>query len=132
MAKPGEIQRAKIIEVLRDSHGPQTAYEILNALRDTNPKIAPTTVYRALNTLVEAGHLHRLESMNAYILCQDKSCSQKAILSICDDCGSVDETVDSDLLETMTQKLSKTGFASTRHIIEVHGICANCEPENAN
>ncbi|MEL7116167.1 MAG: Fur family transcriptional regulator [Pseudomonadota bacterium] len=110
---------------------PTSAYDLLHALRDEHPKIAPPTIYRALAALVEKGKVHRLESLNAFVACQCEHQHQAAILSICDDCGAVEETVAPKLLDQLTQLTKKSGFAAMRHVIEIHGRCASCGASEA-
>lgn len=129
MGKKGDILRAEISALLNRSERPQSAYDILAGLREFNPKIAPTTVYRALNSLTEDGAVHRLESLNAYVLCQGHEEHHEAILSICDDCGNVEETVAPDVLDTMAEAVAKSGFAPARHVVELHGTCSDCSTE---
>lgn len=132
MGKRGDIVQGEVLKALRQSDTPLSAYDVLSELRNFNPKAAPPTVYRALNALIEQGLVHRLESLNAYMPCQCDSHSQEAILSICDDCGSVEETVDPELAETMARVAGKSGFATQRQVIELHGTCADCGPERTN
>lgn len=130
MGKRGDALRAEVVHALRDAGQPQTAYDILHKLRTTNPKTAPTTVYRTLNSLADRGDIHRLESLNAYVLCQGEDTCHDAILAICDDCGTVKETAAPEVLETMASAIGKSGFAPSRHIVEVHGTCADCTVES--
>ncbi|MEM9707556.1 MAG: Fur family transcriptional regulator [Pseudomonadota bacterium] len=129
MGKRGEALRLEVLEALRRAKGPLSAYDILAEMRASNPKAAPMTVYRALNTLADQGLVHRLESLNSYMLCQCADQRHEAILSICDGCGLVEETVAPEVVATMSRAVGKSGFAPVRHIIEVHGICADCGPE---
>lgn len=126
MSKRGEKMQAEVLAVLRRRLGPLSAYDVLGELREVNPKIAPPTIYRALAALTERGHVHRLESLNAFIACQCDRHQHASILSICDDCGSVEESVAPDLLKKLSSIAGKSGFAPTRHVIEVHGLCASC------
>ena len=126
MSTRGEKMQAEVLAVLRRHHGPLSAYAVLGALRPAHPKIAPTTIYRALAALMERGRIHRLESLNAYIACQCDRHQHAAILSICDDCGSVEESVAPELLKELSSMIGKSGFSPTRHVIEVHGQCASC------
>ncbi|MEM7026588.1 MAG: transcriptional repressor, partial [Pseudomonadota bacterium] len=87
---------------------------------------APTTIYRALSALTEQGRVHRLESLNAYIACQCDGHRQASVLSICDDCGIVEESVAPDVLKELSRLTGKSGFAARRHVIEVHGVCGTC------
>ncbi|MEM6481246.1 MAG: Fur family transcriptional regulator [Pseudomonadota bacterium] len=136
MGKRGEKMQAEVLDALKVSEAPMSAYEILAALRGAHPKIAPTTVYRALKALLEHGRIHRLESLNAYMTCQhlhtdDAAHPHQSVLSICDDCGAVDESEAPELLASLGDMLVKTGFQPQRHVIEVHGRCADCGPERS-
>ena len=131
MGRRGETVQAEVLAIMRKHAGPVSAYDLLGELRGGNAKAAPTTVYRALSALTERGCVHRLESLNAYIACQCDDHSHASILSICDDCGSVDERVAPDLLSKVSALLAKTGFEAKRHVIEVHGVCASCGAEPA-
>ena len=126
MGKRGEKMQADVLAVLRRRRGPLSAYDVLGELRDANPRIAPPTIYRALAALTERGRVHRLESMNAFIACQCDRHLHASILSICDDCGTVEESVAPDLLDAISSIAGKSGFRPARHVIEIHGLCASC------
>lgn len=132
MSRRGEKIQAEVLAVLRRRRGPLSAYDVLGELRETHPKIAPPTIYRAMAALTERGHVHRLESLNAFIACQCDRHQQASVLSICDDCGNVEERVAPDLLEDLSSIAGKSGFAPMRHVIEIHGVCATCGAEGAS
>ena len=116
----------EILNLLRESGRGITAYEVLDSLRPLRPKIAPPTVYRALKSLIEQGDVHRLESMNAFVACQKRCAHQTAILTICKDCGGVQERKLPAAVDTLLEAVSRSGFAPERHIVEVHGVCIQC------
>lgn len=126
MGKRGKKMQAEVLAVLRRRRAPLSAYDVLGELREAYPKIAPPTIYRALAALTEHGQVHRLESLNAFIACQCGRHKHASILSICDGCGAVEETVAPDLLKELSSIAGKSGFAPTRHVIEIHGLCASC------
>lgn len=126
MRTRGEKVQGEVLTILRRRGEPVSAYDVLGELRVANPKAAPPTVYRALNALIARGRVHRLESMNAYTACQCDRHAQAAILSICDDCGTVEESVSLALLEDLSNVVGKSGFQPSRHVIEVHGLCVSC------
>ncbi|MGI9504475.1 MAG: transcriptional repressor [Geminicoccaceae bacterium] len=132
MSKRGEKLQAKVLAVLRRRRGPLSAYDILGRFRAANPKIAPPTIYRALAALIERGRVHRLESLNAYIACQCDRHQHASVLSICDDCGAVQESVAPDVLKEVSKIAGKSGFAPRRHVIEVHGVCGTCGTGDLN
>lgn len=117
-----------LLAVLRNRGGPMSAYEMLGYLREENPRLAPPTVYRALAALTDRGSVHRLESLNAFVACQRDRHDHASILSVCDDCGGVEENIIStELLKELSSIAGKSGFAPVRHVIEIHGQCASCE-----
>lgn len=131
MSKRGEKSQSDVLAVLRRHRAPLSAYDVLGELRRANPKIAPPTIYRALSALMEGGRVHRLESLNAYIACQFASHQHASIMSICDDCGAVEESVAPDLVKALSSIIGETGFTPVRHVIEVHGICSSCGARQA-
>ena len=126
MTKRGEQMRAEILAVLRDADSAMSAYDVLHRLQASHPKIAPPTVYNALAALTKTGRVHRVESLKAYIACQCDGAHQSAVLSICDDCGAVEERTAPGLVENLAGFVEETGFLPQRHVIEVHGLCSSC------
>lgn len=121
-----EKMQQDVLGVLKTRKKPVKAYDVLNVLRPKHSKIAPMTVYRALAALVDQGCVHRLESINAYVACRCEEHGEAPILSVCNACGSVAETVSTEILKKLSDIASRSGLAPTRHVIEVHGICAAC------
>lgn len=110
---------------------PLTAYQILEELRKKFAKMAPTTVYRTMSALTEKRLVLRLESLSAYMLCQNATEGPASILSICEDCGTVEENDSQEVLDDLSRVLGKNGFSAHRHIIEIHGTCGSCGNEKA-
>lgn len=129
MGERGQQLQEQVLDIMRQRCDPASAYELLDALREGNPRIAPTTVYRALSALITRGRIHRLESLNAYVICQHDGAHDGSILSICGDCGTVEESVAPELLASLCAVTGKSGFEAERHVIEVHGTCAACGSE---
>ncbi|MFQ6549631.1 transcriptional repressor [Aestuariibius sp. 2305UL40-4] len=126
MSRRGDEMQARVLGVLRHHLGPMSAYDVLDRLRETTPKLAPPTIYRALAALTERGRVHRLESLNAFIACRCDHRHDAAVLSICDGCGVVQESVAPELVADLSAITGQSGFAVKRHVIEVHGTCADC------
>ena len=131
MRKQGAKIQSDVLTALRRQAKPLSAYEILARLNRKNSKLAPPTIYRALASLIEQGRVHRIESINAYIACQALGHAHASVLSICDDCGAVEEHHDDALLNGLSALTEKAGFNPSHHIIEVHGHCTECVAEAA-
>ncbi|MEM6932944.1 MAG: Fur family transcriptional regulator [Pseudomonadota bacterium] len=126
MAARSELLRRRVVAILNGRSRPASAYELLEELRIDFPKIAPMTIYRALSALVESGKVLRIESLNAFIACQSDAPGSASILSICDGCGVVEESVSNGLIADLSRHAGKTGFTPQRHVVEVHGHCVAC------
>ena len=126
MRKQSAQRQTEILAVLKGSEKPMTAYEILGELKQTETGLAPPTVYRALASLTEQGRAHRLESMNAFVSCRCSHAGHTPVLAICEDCGSVEERADRDVIDRITGLAEQSGFRARRHVVEVHGLCTNC------
>jgi Fur family transcriptional regulator, zinc uptake regulator len=116
----------EILRVLRSAKSPMTAYAILDAVR-SNRITAPTTVYRALSRLIENGVIHRLESLNAYVVCSDQPHPRgTSVFAICRDCGHVDELAEADVVQRLQADATRLGFQVETTTIELTGRCASC------
>jgi Fur family transcriptional regulator, zinc uptake regulator len=126
MARTLVPNHQKIFQVLRTAGVPMTAYEILEAVRNDGIA-APPTVYRALSRLIEKGTVHRLESMNAYVVCSDHGHGDApAVFTICRDCGHVDELAEAGLVRQLQANATRHGFHVETGTIELRGRCSCC------
>lgn len=107
-------------------HKPAGAYEILDSLNRQGRKAAPPTVYRALEFLIEADLVHRLDSLNAFVGCSDPSSSHTGQFLICRQCRSVAELDDPEIDALVGEKAAVLGFTAVRQMVEIQGICRDC------
>lgn len=126
MRKRAATRQSDVLEVLKASQRPMTAYQILEQLQVTEPDIAPPTVYRTLSALTDHGRAHRLESIKAFVPCRCNHVESVPVLAICEDCGTVEEHDGSGLLPRLTALTDQNAFQADRHIVEIHGRCGTC------
>ena len=119
-------QRRQVLSIVADSDVPLGAYEILQQLQIGQPGAAPPTVYRALEFLLEQGLVHRLATLQAYMVCDHPGCSHQSQFLICSDCGFVKEMEDSNIQQSLDDAASKAGFASRGEVVEIVGRCGRC------
>ena len=119
-------QRRRVLELVWNSHQPVGAYDILDGLHRAGRKVAPPTVYRALDFLIEADLVHRLDSLNAFVGCPDPSRPHAGQFLICRKCRSVAELDDGDIDEMIRQRAAILGFTAIHQTLEIEGICRNC------
>ncbi len=114
-------------ETLRAVAGPLKAYEILDHLKDRGVR-APMTVYRALGGLVHKGLIHKIEAMNAFVLCNHGSPHEVEVFTVCDTCERVKEIQIDRVEGLVAQLVLNTGFSMALARLEVRGVCESCAP----
>jgi Fur family zinc uptake transcriptional regulator len=119
--------RATVFDEVAASHHAVGAYEILAALARKGSRLAPISVYRALDALREAGVVHRLESRNAYFACHARHTDgHHPIVLACSACGAIAEVDSADVDRALGAAVDNCGFRTERRLIELTGICAHC------
>ncbi len=119
-------QRRRVLELVWDSHRPVGAYDILDALNKEGKRHGPPIVYRALEFLIEAGLVHRLDSLNAYIGCADPEHAHGGQFLICRDCRLVIELDDTGIDQRIGKVANERAFLAESIGIEVQGLCNEC------
>lgn len=125
--------RRRVLELVWDSHKPIGAYDILETLGRESRAAAPPTVYRALEFLIEAGLVHRLDSLNAFVGCPDPLQRHAGQFLICTRCRTVTELSDPEIHALIARKAAADGFEAERQMLEIEGLCNLCRtaPQSA-
>ncbi len=120
--------REQVFVLLAQHEGAVGAYELLDELKSLDAAAKPATIYRALDFLGQQGFVHKIESLNAFVMCHHfGECNHPVQLLICDQCGYVKES-QSNALEDAIQAMAKaSSFKISHQIVEAHGSCANCQ-----
>ncbi|MGB5832894.1 MAG: zinc ABC transporter substrate-binding protein [Thiohalocapsa sp.] len=118
-------QRRRVLEIDCRAERPMGAYEMLDLIRDDAPA-APPTVYRALDSLLEQGLVHKLETLHAYVGCTHPDHPHSSQFLICADFGDVTELDDESIAGSRRKMAAETGFKPQRPIGKVIGTCAVC------
>jgi len=129
MQKHSLSKNQKIIfDLIDKSSQPLKAYSILFNVQKKGIK-APLQVYRALDKLIEIGKIHKIESRNAFIACQNSSCqiSNATAFSICESCEKVTEISNPSLSKYLSNIKNKDGMKYNKYNLEFFGLCKKCK-----
>ena len=116
-----------IFDLIKKSNEPLKAYSILSNVQKKGIK-APLQVYRALDKLVAIGKIHKIESKNAFMACQNSKCqvAKATAFSICENCEKVSEIKNSKLFEYLKDFNDKSGMKYKKYNLEFFGVCNEC------
>ena len=118
--------RRRVLELIWSSHAPVGAYALMEMLGQERGRVAPPTVYRALDFLTEQGLVHRIESLNAFVGCAAPATAHRAYFLICRACRQVAEFDDAELSATLDRRVAHAGFSPDDRRVEITGTCAHC------
>ncbi len=120
--------RRRALEALHADHRPVGAYDLADRISPADGRrLAPISIYRALDFLVEQGFVHRLSSRNAYIAClHGHGADEVVAFLICERCGGVDEDSSSAMKEALASVTRARQFTPQHQVVEIVGTCEHC------
>ncbi|GMV69370.1 MAG: hypothetical protein AMXMBFR76_18090 [Pseudomonadota bacterium] len=118
--------RRQVLELIWRDHQPIKAYDLIDALRDRGIRTGPPTVYRALDFLREAGLVHRLDTVNAFVGCGAHGRPHAGMFLICRSCGVVLELDAPAPLGLIGMEADRLGFELVTQAVEILGHCNDC------
>jgi len=128
------LREAVFREIAAAAHRAIGAYEVLGRLAQRGERLAPISVYRAIDALVAAGIVHRFESRNAFFACHAGH-EQRQLVLACERCGSVAEVDGAKVFAAIDRTADAASFAASAAkgpVVEVWGLCGNCTGKGAH
>lgn len=123
--------RREVYELLLLRNGVAKAYDLQDDLSARRGRVAPTTVYRALDFLIEQELVHRVDAVNSFVACNgggdgDHTHHHAALMAVCGRCGAIAELHDHAGLASIEARLrvELPGFHQAG--IEIKGVCGDC------
>jgi len=117
--------RQAVFKEIAGSHKAMGAYDVLDKFAARGERLAPISVYRAIEALVAAGIVHRFESRNAFFACQGRHEMRQLVLA-CETCGRVAEVDGNKVFAAIDKSVACAAFSAKGAVVEVWGACANC------
>ena len=116
-----------VFDIIEKAKEPLKAYSILFDVQKKGIN-APLQVYRALDKLVKIGKIHKIESRNAFIACQNSNCqiSKATVFSICEGCEKVTEIHNHKLSKHLKEFRDNSGMKYSKYNLEFFGLCKKC------
>ena len=118
-------QRLVVLESLRRSARTLTAQELYDQLRRTHPLLGRATVFRALDSLVEAGLAQRFERpghVYAYAACS----AQHHHHLVCTQCDRTIEVDEASIGHLVAGLAREHGFTVDHASLDFYGRCRRC------
>jgi Fur family transcriptional regulator, zinc uptake regulator len=120
--------RQAVLREIAASHKAVGAYDVLDKFAARGERMAPISVYRAIDALLAAGIVHRFESRNAFFACHVPHGRRQLVLA-CDTCGRIAEVDAGKVFSAIDKSADTASFLPKGAVVEVWGLCAACAGE---
>lgn len=128
--------RRTVYQLILESDKPLGAYDLIQSLQQDRQKqagekakmVAPPTIYRTLEFLLELGFIHQLTSINAFVPCCHPRDEHNAVFLLCNDCERVQEFSGLPVQEIVGYVKNEVGFKVEQSVMELKGLCQTCSP----
>ncbi len=117
-------QRLRIAELFFSSQGHFTLEEIYQKLRQVDPDIGQTTLYRTLKLLCEAELAEELDLGEGTI--RYEAAAPHHHHALCVKCGRIVEFFEPRMEQLQTEVSENLGFSAASHVHYLSGHCAHC------
>jgi Fur family transcriptional regulator, ferric uptake regulator len=120
-------QRDDIARVFFASRGHVSVEELYAAVKKVNPRVGYATVYRTLRLLKECGlalERHFNDGEARFERAEDEKHHHDHF--ICERCARIIEFSNPEIESLQESIARKLGFVTTRHRLELYGICREC------
>jgi Fur family zinc uptake transcriptional regulator len=118
-------QRISIVDELNYSGKNLSAYDLLGRLNDKGRSFNISTIYRVLDFWIEMDVVHKIESTNTYLICNDKHTNHFHVLLHCTNCNSIEESCQISAQLSLPD-LNKFSIKDGQ-VIEFLGFCKKCK-----
>ncbi len=124
---PFTAPRRSVLEILLKQDRPISAYDVLRQMQQrVGHRVAPPTVYRALDFLAEQRFISKIESKNLYVPCAHTDHPHACVFFICDACGTTIEVENRHFEELFAADANALGFRVGKPVVEIQGTCSRC------
>jgi Fur family ferric uptake transcriptional regulator len=118
-------QRHAVATLLADVNDFRTAQELHGLLRDRGERVGLTTVYRALQTMADAGELDVMRLPSGEQLFRQCSRTHHHHL-VCRSCARTVEVAGPTVESWADRIAGEHGFVDISHTVEIFGTCPTC------
>ncbi len=126
--------REQVLTLLLDYGKPLGAYALMDLLEANTDRdrVAPPTVYRALDFLLKYRLIHKIHSLNAYTPNSNPLREDCSVILICTNCGIAEETPNNTIQQAINLCASQYRFGVEKQVIEISGKCGTCRTTERN
>ena len=119
-------QRDLILDTFLRTEAHLSSEDLYRLVKQEDPSIGQTTVYRTLKLLTEAGLAREVRFGDGITHYEHNYKHQHHDHMICSECGRIIEFFSAELEAIQDAMAAKHRFQVTQHLLRIIGVCAEC------
>ncbi len=120
--------RLIVIETLGKYKKPKSAYDLQKKINALGNKLNISTIYRVIDFWENLGLIHKIKSINKFILCMQPSDKHIHMLSLCNKCENVFESCSKAMGLNFEKSVSHNNMSiDFNSSIEISVVCRACK-----
>jgi Fur family zinc uptake transcriptional regulator len=123
---PGRV-RDMVLRLVEKTGRPVAGAKLAELLREEGLAVPPSMMFRALRQLIDSGAIRKILLARGYAC----STTDPMIALVCSRCGAVAEIACAEVFGGLDRLAAAAGFATSRQIVEVPGVCHDCAQHGA-
>ena len=120
-------QRDLILEVFLRTEKHLSSEDLYQLVKDEDPNVGHTTVYRTLKLLVEAGLAREVRFGDGRTRYEHNYKHPHHDHMICTECGKTIEFYSAELESVQDAIVASYKFKPTQHSLRIFGVCSQCQ-----
>jgi Fur family ferric uptake transcriptional regulator len=122
-------QRDLILEVFIRTEKHLSSEDLYQLVKQEDPTIGQTTVYRTLKLLTDAGLAREVRFGDGRTHYEHNYKHQHHDHMICIECGEIIEFYSAELEAIQDAMAARHGFEVKQHLLRIMGVCSDCRRE---
>jgi Fur family transcriptional regulator, ferric uptake regulator len=119
--------RQLILETFLGNEGHRSVEDIYRVVRESDPRIGYTTVYRTMKILIDCGLAREIDLADGITRYEHLYNHQHHDHMICMECGNSIEFYNEDIEAVQDAASEQLGFKVLDHKLQIYGVCKDCK-----
>jgi Fur family ferric uptake transcriptional regulator len=122
--------RELILGTFLDHEGHRSVEDIHRSVKELDPRIGYTTVYRTMKILTECGLAREIDLADGITRYEHLFNHEHHDHMICMECGASIEFLNSEIEAVQDAASEQLGFKVLDHRLQIYGVCRQCHAVN--
>jgi Fur family transcriptional regulator, ferric uptake regulator len=121
--------RQLILDIFLDNEGHRSAEDIYRMVREKDPRIGYTTVYRTMKILADCGLARSIDLADGITRYEHLYNHEHHDHMICMECGNSIEFYKPEIETLQDEASAQLGFKVLDHKLQIYGLCKDCRKD---